>query len=118
MLKSAIVVLASTETHEGLGRAVNALQTAREMKKAGDDVKIIFDGAGAVAAATIADPENQSHKLYQMVEDRVAGVCSFCADAFGVKEQVESAGIPLLEDFNNHPSLRSEMAAGYQIVTF
>jgi hypothetical protein len=34
MIKVAIVIFAEIETHEGLGRVVNALQAAREFKDA------------------------------------------------------------------------------------
>jgi hypothetical protein len=42
MAKVAIVVLAGTETHEGLGRVVNALEAVKEFKEARDDVKLIL----------------------------------------------------------------------------
>ncbi len=47
MGQAAILVLAGTETKADLGRVVNGLQVARELKEAGDDVTVIFDGAGA-----------------------------------------------------------------------
>ena len=46
MSKVAIIILADIETKENFGRAVNGLMTAKEFKDAGDDVQIIFDGAG------------------------------------------------------------------------
>ncbi|HVB63778.1 MAG TPA: hypothetical protein VNE17_03535 [Nitrolancea sp.] len=117
-IKTAIVVLASTETHEGLGRAVNALQLARELAQHGDAVTIIFDGAGTIAAAELANPEHRSHRLFAMVQDHVAGACAFCSAAFDVKDQVEAAGVPLLDEFHGHPSLRSRLADGYHLITF
>lgn len=36
MSKVAIVVLADTETHGDMGRATNALETAKELKEAND----------------------------------------------------------------------------------
>ena len=36
-MKTAIVVLADIETHEALGRAVNAMVTALDFKEAGDE---------------------------------------------------------------------------------
>jgi hypothetical protein len=117
-LKAAIVILASPETLEGLGRVVNALQVARELAQAGDTVTIIFDGAGTIAAAELANPEHRSHRLYAAVRDRVAGACAYCAAAFGVKDKVEAAGAPLLDDFNQHPSLRRYLVDGDQILTF
>jgi hypothetical protein len=46
MAKAAAVVLADIETHEDLGREVNALETVKEFKDAGDEAALIFDGAG------------------------------------------------------------------------
>lgn len=118
MSKIAIVVLADTETHGDLGRAVNALQVAREFKEAGDEVAIIFDGAGTKWVPEFAAPENRRHKLWKLVDDKVAGACAYCSKAFGAREGVEAAGVKLLTDFDDHPSLRSYVEQGYQIITF
>jgi hypothetical protein len=118
MAKAALVVLADTETHEGLGRVVNALITAKELKQSGDEVSIVFDGAGTRWVAALSDQEHRYHGLFADVRDRIAGACAYCAKAFGVRREIEEAGITLLEDFEQHPSLRSYLASGYQVVTF
>ena len=46
MTKVAIIILADTAGPGDFGRAVNALMTAKEFKDSGDEVQIIFDGAG------------------------------------------------------------------------
>jgi len=46
MPKAAFVILASGDSPESLGRVVNALMGAYEMMESGQEVKIIFDGAG------------------------------------------------------------------------
>ena len=117
-MKVAIVVLAGTETHEGLGRIVNALLVAKELQENGDDVKLLFDGAGTEGLAAVAKPDHKAHSLYQAVQAIVIGACSYCASAFGVRETLQDLGIPLLEDYAQHPSLRSYLAEGYQLVTF
>ena len=117
-LRVAVVVLASPETHEGFGRVVNGLQLARELADARDEVTIVFDGAGTVAAAALVDPENPAHRLLLALRERVAGACASCAAAFGVQKQLETAGIPLLSEFHRHPSLRQYLQHHYQIVTF
>ncbi len=53
MDKAAIIVLADTETHGELARLVNALSTADEFREHGDEVTIIFDGAGVRWAAEL-----------------------------------------------------------------
>lgn len=118
MSKIGIIVLADGETHESQGRVLNALMTAREFKEAGEEVTVVFDGGGTQGAATFADPSNESHKLFEQVRDVVAGACEFCAEAFGVTEQMESAGIELLDEYRKHPSVKSLMDDGYEIVTF
>ena len=45
-IKAAIFVLADIESHEGLGRVVNALEAVKQFKEAKDDVKLYFDGTG------------------------------------------------------------------------
>lgn len=59
MTRAAIVVLADTETHADLGRLANALMAAKELKEAGDDVRLIFDGAGTKWIPELADPEHR-----------------------------------------------------------
>ena len=46
MPKAAFVIRASGDSPESLGRVVNALMGAYEMMESGQEVKIIFDGAG------------------------------------------------------------------------
>lgn len=118
MEKVAVVVLADVESHGDLGRIVNALELAKECKEAGDDLRIVFDGAGTLWAAQLANPGHRLHRTFAQVEDHIAGVCYFCAVAFGVKEQVEASGMPLLDTYEGHPSLRSLVAEGYKVITF
>ncbi len=116
--KVAIVIFASTETHEGLARVVNGLMTAKEARESGGEAEIIFDGAGVVAAVELADPEHKTHRLYQQVEDSVVGVCAFCARSFGVDERARELGLPFVDEYKQHPSLYTRIAEGTPIVTF
>jgi hypothetical protein len=118
MIKAAIVILSEMEEHQDLGRTVNALQIAREFKEAGDEVQIIFDGGGTVSAVTLGDPEDKRHQLYARVEDKVAGLCRYCAQAFGVYEKAKKLGLPFLSEYHQHPSIRARVADGYQVITF
>jgi hypothetical protein len=117
-MRLAVVVMAGADTHEGLARLVGALEMAREFKQAGDDVVIVFEGAGTEWAAALPAPEHNVHGLYSTVADCVRGACEFCASAFGVKDRLESHGMPLLADHDGHPSLRALASQGYQIATF
>lgn len=118
MAKIAIVILADTETHGDLGRAVNALMAAREAGEAGDELRLIFDGAGTKWIGTLADSSHPSHALYETIQDQITGVCQHCAKAFGATEAVHDAGVPLLNEYHHHPSLRALVADGFAVLTF
>jgi hypothetical protein len=118
MAKAAIVVLADTETHGDLGRIANALTAAQDFKEAGDEATIVFDGAGTKWIGELSKPDHRLNKTFESVRDNVAGACAYCANAFGVKQQVEKSGIPLLEEYAGHPSLQRLVSQDYQVITF
>jgi len=118
MPKVSILVFSELETSHGdLARVVNALQIAREFKEAGDEIKLLFDGGGVAAVAAMVQPAHKLHKTYTLVADTVAGACAYCAKAFGVKEELEAAGVTLLGDYKQHPSIRSLMVDGFTVLT-
>ncbi len=117
MPKAAVIVFADTDTHADMGRMSNALEIVKEFKESGDDATLIFDGAGTKWAAALAKPEHPLHRLYSGVQDRVGGVCRFCAGAFHVTEEVKAAGLPLLGEYDAHPSVRKLVTQGYEIIT-
>lgn len=116
--KVAVVILSEMEdSHADLGRVVNGLQVASEFKEAGDEVAVIFDGGGVVSGVQIADPEHRLHKLYQLLADDI-GLCRYCARAFDVYEKAEEQELRFLSEYKQHPSLRSRVEDGYQVITF
>ncbi len=118
MAKIGVVVLADTETHADLGRVVNAIETVKEAKEHEDDIKFIFDGAGTRWIPELANEEHDAHPLYKAVEDQITGACKFCSRAFGVRMEVEDLHVTLLDDYDEHPSLRTLVAEGYEVLTF
>jgi len=118
VLKIALMVMSDTETHADRARVANALTTAYEFKEAGEEVDLIFTGAGTKWVAELSDPDHRLHRAFEQVKDEVAGACKACATAFGVREEVEASGIPLLTEYKGHQSLRKRLIQGYQVVTF
>lgn len=118
MVKVSIVVMADTETHEALGRMANALELAKELKQARDEVELVFDGAGTKWIRELSNPAHKLSGLYQDAKENVAGACEYCSGAFGVKHAVQAAGVALLGEFDGHPSLRKRIVDGYQVITF
>ena len=99
MSKIAIVILAGTEGRESGSRVTNALTAAKEMKEAGKDVKVFFDGAGTAWIPELEKEEQKRHKLYMAVKEKVSEVCSFCAESYNVKEEVAKTNVKLSDDY-------------------
>jgi hypothetical protein len=117
MTKAALVVYVGTADSSDAGRVINAMVAAKEFIEAGDEVKLIFDGAGTQWIPILESEEYQYHDLYMVVRDAVA-VCEYCVNAHGVENAVRSAGLERLTDNDGHPSIRSLIDDDYEIVTF
>jgi hypothetical protein len=125
MQKVAIVVLSdpATQTEESLGRTFNALAAAYDFKQRGDDVTVLFQGAGTRWAGQLSKPEHPFHDLFNAVSDRVAGVSCGCADVFGASDDATTSGFELVKDnpvpgTSGLPSLGKLMAEGFTVLTF
>jgi hypothetical protein len=124
-MKAAIVVMSDPDSNsdEALGRAFNALGVAYDFKQQGDDVTLVFLGAGTRWAARVAKADHPLHELYRSVEDKVAGVSATCSDFFGAASDAQQAGFTMLKDnappgTAGLPSLRALAAGGYQVMIF
>jgi len=99
MSKTTLVVLSDPRGgEEALGRLFNALAAAYDFAQRKQDVQIVFQGAGTRWAGVVTQPEHPAHALYRAVEDKVAGVSSACAVAFGARDQAVGNGFDLLAD--------------------
>jgi hypothetical protein len=95
---------------------VNALETAKEFKN--DDVRLYFDGTGTKWPAELAKEDHIAHKLYESVTGKVIGACSFCAAAFGATDSIKKARIQLVDEFEQHISIKELLSDGFQIMNF
>jgi len=116
--KVGIVVLAAGDNPESLGRVVNALMSAREFKDGGDEVTVVFDGAGTMAASSFGASSHDYNEVFESVRDTVAGACDYCSGAYQVKEEVQQVGIELLDEYKGHPSVKKLIERGYEVVSF
>ena len=118
MADAAVIILAGTESQADTGRMVNGLEAAREFAEtAGDDLALIFDGAGTQWIEELEDGNHEYHDLYRSVRDEVA-VCDYCAGAFGADDAVEDAGVVRIDENEGHPSVRSLVDDDYEVITF
>lgn len=123
-MKSAIIVLADPKNgDDALGRLFNGLATAYDYQQAGDEVTILFQGAGTRWIGEISHSEHPAHELFNKLRDKVAGVSCGCAEVFGATEDVEKSGFDFIKDNQvpgtaGLPSLRTLAAEGYHITIF
>jgi hypothetical protein len=121
MSKTAIVVLSEPKagSEEALGRVFNALAAAYDYKQAGEEVKILFQGAGTRWPVELQKDSHPANALYEAVADKIEGVSCGCADVFGANP----SGLDLIKDnkvpgTTGLPSLVNLQKDGYSVITF
>jgi len=124
-MKAAILILSDPKNggDEALGRLFNGLATAYDYKSRGDDVSILFQGAGTRWAMEIVKQDHPANALFLAVQDKVAGASCGCADVFCSSEEVQASGFDLITDnpvpgTSGLPSLHNLAAEGFTILTF
>lgn len=123
MRKTAIVLFSDPKagTEEALGRLFNALFLTYDLKARGQDVALLFQGAGIRWATELAKADHPAGPLFRTVQDKVAGVCGGCADVFGDAEEVQATGLPVGRDLQipgtrGVISLAEYLGQGYTLV--
>jgi hypothetical protein len=99
-MKAAIVIFSDPKNglEESAGRAFNALSAAYDFKRQGEDVTILFQGAGTRWIDEVTKADHPFHALFETVKDKVAGVSCASASVFGATETATRAGYELLKD--------------------
>jgi DsrE/DsrF-like family len=125
MSKTAIVVFSdpNSGSEEAVGRLFNAMFLTLELKDKGQEVALIFQGAGSRWPAEITKPAHPAHTLYHAVADKVAGVCGGCADVFGATEGAKATGLKLVREreipgVGSILDLSRYLDQGYRLVAF
>jgi len=124
-MKTAIIILSDPKngSDEALGRVFNALALASECKQKGDEVAVVFNGAGTRWPAELSKLTHPANGLYNSVRDVVQGASRGCAEVFGAKESIQSCGVPIVNDHalagtTGLLSLRRYIAEGWNTVVF
>jgi hypothetical protein len=125
MNKITVVILSDPKngSEEALGRLFNGLVVAYDAKTRGDDVEVLFQGAGTRWAELITQKSHPANPLYEAVKDRIAGVSCGCADVFGARDSAKLSGFDLISECkvpgtSGLPSIATRIAEGNRVVTF
>ena len=123
-MKMAIIILSDPEAgEEALGRAFNALATAHGALQAGDEVEVVFNGAGTRWPAELIKATHPANGLYNAVRETVKGASCGCAAVFGATKSVEACGLPLIKEMAlagtpGVSNIRRYLAEGWQTLVF
>lgn len=123
-MKTAIIILSDPKAgEEALGRVFNALAVAQESQQAGDEVEVVFNGAGTRWPEELSKLSHPANALYNAVRESVKGASCGCAAVFGATKGVEACGLSLLKDkaLAGTPgisNLRRYLAEGWQTLVF
>ena len=95
---------------------LHILMNALDLKKAGKETKIIFEGASVKLVSVL---EEEKNPLYVKAKelDIIAGVCLACSKVMGVYEENAASGLTMLDDMNGHAGMRAYIEAGYEVVS-
>ncbi len=92
------------------------LMNALDMKAAGDEVKIIFEGASVRLVPVF---EKEGNPLYKKAKEAglIAGVCLACSKMMEVYDAVVASGLPLLDDMNGHAGMKPYVKDAYSVIS-
>ncbi|HTH11089.1 MAG TPA: DsrE family protein [Acidovorax sp.] len=124
-MKLAVVIMSDPKngSEESLGRALNAMALAYEHQSAGDEVALLFKGAGTRWPEQLTQLGHPANGLYNLVRENVRGASCACAERYGAAEGVKASGVPLISDTqlpgtSGVLGLRQYLAEGWQTVVF
>lgn len=105
---------------DAVGHTANGLETALDLDKGGNDVKVYLDGAATKWAAQLeANPDNAVVGYFEQAEERglIAGACGHCTGAFGATEGIEVRGIDVVGEGGDHGPDISGLAETHELLT-
>ncbi|MDN5351576.1 MAG: hypothetical protein PWQ12_495 [Clostridiales bacterium] len=92
------------------------LLNALDLSAAGEEVKIIFEGASVKLVSIFEDEKNP---LYKKAKEAglIAGICLACSKVMGVYELNEQTGLPMISDMSGHAGMKPYLNAGYEVIS-
>ncbi len=92
------------------------LLNALDLKQAGNDVEIIFEGASVALVPTF---EKEAHPPYVKAKEAglIAGACKACSKMFKVDQEIADCGLALLDDMQGHAGMKKYLEGGFEIIS-
>lgn len=89
---------------------------ALDLKAAGKEVKIIFEGASCKLVSVF---EKENNPLYKKAKEAelFSGVCLACSKVLGVYDENLKSGLKILEDMSGHAGMKHYIEQGYKVIS-
>lgn len=98
-MKLAVIITSDPKGgDDALGRMFNGLALAHEAQSKGDEVDVVFAGAGTRWPGELTKLTHPANGLYNAVRESVKGASCGCAAVFGATESAQACGTTLLTD--------------------
>lgn len=99
---------------------IHVLLNGLDMKKNGNEVRIVIEGAATGLIPELGVSGNPLHPLFQQARDAgiVDGACRACSVKMGTVKDAEAMGLALLDDMSGHPGMARYLKEGYEVITF
>ena len=92
------------------------LLNALDLSAAGQEVKIIFEGASVKLPSLLKEEKNPL--FARAIESNlIAGICFACSKVMGVFEANLALGLPMLDDMNGHAGMKPYLQEGFEVIS-
>ena len=94
----------------------HVLMNALDLHEAGQEVKIIFEGA---SVKLVPQFEEENNPLYNKAKKAglIAGICLACSKVLGVYDDNLKTELPMLDDMNGHAGMKNYLKDGFQVIS-
>jgi hypothetical protein len=92
------------------------LLNAVDLHSAGNEVRIIFEGA-SVKLPPVFEAEN--NPIYKKAKEAglIDGICLACSKVMSVYEDNVKTGLKLLDDMSGHAGMKAYLNNGYEVIS-
>lgn len=99
---------------------IHVLLNGLELKAAGHECKIIVEGQATTLIPQINKQSHFLNKLFNQAKEAglIEGVCRACSVKMQVLEQIETIGLPVLDDMSGHPGMAKYIENDFEVLNF
>ncbi len=122
MKKVVIGVFNPGESPADNGRMIHALKLATDLKTAGAEVILMFEGKAVTWIPRLSDRNDDSHpfvKAYGGLFDDLVAIsqaCNMCCKRFDATDGVKAAKVSIIGEGSEHADIASLVLDGYQVI--